>query len=307
LLPGPDRLVMNAMTSPRFWNALTGLTLGATGLVAAVTVWLLWAPAPASPAATLPPALPSHSPMPAVLLQLPVGGPAALAYPTLPPAWTATLTPEPTSTRTPRPTATSTLTPSATPTLTSTPTLPVGARILNISGRRQALSLSCEARSAADWAAYFGIGIDEKEFLSRLPMSDDPEVGFVGDPNGDWGYIPPSPYGVYAGPVASLLQTYGAKAQAVRGLSWDDLRKEIISNRPVIVWIVGHVAEGTPMLYTAQDGHTTTVAYYEHTVIVTGYSETRVYVLDGENTYSRPQDVFMGSWSVLGNMAILWK
>ena len=295
------------MKSPRLWNTLTGLTLGATALVAALTAWLLWDPEHAfsvAPAATVPP---SQMPGRSVALRLAGGGALFSAYPTLPAAWTATLTPEPTLTRTPRPTATATLTPSATPTPTSTATLPAEARILDISGHRQALSLTCESRSAADWAAYFGIGIDEVKFFGQLPRSDDPDVGFVGDPNGDWGYIPPGPYGVYAGPVADLLRTYGAKAEAVRGLSWDDLRKEIISDRPVIVWIVGHVAEGTPLLYAAQDGHATTVARYEHTVIVTGYSETRVYVLDGENTYSRPIEVFMSSWSVLGNMAILWQ
>jgi uncharacterized protein YvpB len=296
------------MKSPRLWNILTCLTVGFTAVVTIATVWLLFDPPAAfHPGPVSPAPLVSAFPAPFVFSASRRSVMPALAYPTLPPAWTETLTPEPTFTRTPRPTATPSLTPAATSTLTPTPTLPHEARIADITGHRQALSLSCEARSASDWAAYFGIGIDELEFFHRLPVSDDPEVGFVGDVNGGWGFVPPASYGVYAGPVATLLQAYGAKAQAVRGLAWDDVKKEIIEDRPVMVWIVGHVGEGTPVAYTAQDGRTTIVARFEHTVIVIGYTDTRVTVLDGEKIYSRPLEVFLQSWSVLGKMAIVWK
>jgi uncharacterized protein YvpB len=302
------------MKPARLWNTLTCLTLGLSGLVIAVTAWLLFDPPgvfhPAAVSSALlapltPTAPPSREPY--VFSESHLSYAPAPAYPTLPPAWTKTHTPPPTFTRTPRPTATPSLTSTSTPTLTPTPTLLGEARISGIVGHRQALSLSCESRSASDWAAYFGIGVDEKEFFGRLPVSDDPDVGFVGDVNGDWGYLPPGAYGVYAGPVASLLQAYGAKALAARGLTWDDLKEEIIENRPVIVWVVGHVGESTPVPYTAQDGHTTTVARYEHTVILIGYTPTRVIILDGENVYTRPTETFMKSWSVLGNMAILWQ
>jgi uncharacterized protein YvpB len=185
--------------------------------------------------------------------------------------------------------------------------LPVEARVTGVVGHRQALSLSCESRSAVDWASFFGLALDEMEFFQRLPVSDNPEVGFVGDVNGDWGSLPPKAYGVHAGPVADLLRTYGASAQAQRGLSWEDLQKEIIAGRPVIVWIVGHLWEGKPESYTAQDGQTVTVARYEHTVIFIGYTATRVTVVDGENVYTQPIKTFLRSWSVLGNLAILWK
>lgn len=290
------------------WNWLTISLLGLTGLVGLMGAWLFinpdsqlnpFPPSPVPPAYTAPwlSASPS-SPPPA--------SPASL-YPTFPPEWTKTFTPPPTLTRTPKPTPTPTLTPTDFPTRTPTPTPLTEVRLSGIIGHKQALSLSCEARAAADWAAYFGLTIDEQEFFSRLPTSDNPETGFVGDVNGDWGHLPPDAYGVYAGPVAGLLKTYGAKAEADRGLTWDDLKKEIAEGRPVMVWVVGHLWKGEPVAYTASDGQTTTVARYEHTVLLIGYTDTRAVVVDGENTYSRPQETFLQSWSVLGNMAILWK
>ncbi len=182
---------------------------------------------------------------------------------------------------------------------------PVG-RQLAVSGRGQALPLDCEARSAVDWAAFFGTPIDELEFFGRLPASDDPEAGFVGSVYGGWGQIPPNAYGVHAEPVAALLRAYGVSARAERNLSWEVVQAEIDAGRPVIAWVVGHVWNGTPIPYTAPStGRTTTVAAQEHTVIVVGYGADTVIVLDGWSTYMRTRVEFMASWGVLGNMAIV--
>ncbi len=230
---------------------------------------------------------------------------------------TGTSTPTPfqpvTSTPTYLPTAMPTATASPTPqppTPTSpppTPTLPPAAMISEIRGRYQAFTLDCESRSAVDWAAYFGLTIDEVEFLNALPRSDNPEVGFVGDVNAPWGQIPPNPYGVHARPVARLLRAYGAKADAVYGMSWDALRAEIAAGHPVIVWVIGRVGRGTPIPYTASDGGRTIVARFEHTVIVIGYDKTSVTVLDGAGVYARSINDFLDSWGVLGNMAIVYR
>lgn len=176
---------------------------------------------------------------------------------------------------------------------------------LSLSGRPQSLPLDCESRSAVDWAAYFGVGISELDFFARLPISDDPDAGFVGDVYGAWGQVPPAPYGVHAEPVAAVLNGYGVAARAVRGLTWESLQAEIDAGRPVIVWVVGHVEGGAPVSYTASSGHVTLAARYEHTVIVTGYSGDRVIVLDGAAVYSRTLSQFVESWAVLGNMAIV--
>jgi uncharacterized protein YvpB len=178
--------------------------------------------------------------------------------------------------------------------------------IEGIYGYGQLFPLSCEARSASDWARHFGVTIRELPFLARLPRSSNPEEGFVGRLEGGWGNIPPNDYGVHAGPVAGVLQSFGAKAAAVRNLPLERLREEIAAGRPVIVWVSGHVKPGKGETYRI-DGQQITVARYEHTVIVIGYDEKNLTFLDGKTVYARPVQTFLDSWSALENMAIVWQ
>jgi uncharacterized protein YvpB len=184
--------------------------------------------------------------------------------------------------------------------------LPEKAHISGLTGHAQSYGLSCESRSAVDWAAFWGVQISEWEFLSSLPVTDNPDTGFVGSYNGLWGSIPPNSYGVHARPVAALLRQYGLQAKARRNMSWNDLRAEIAGDRPVIVWIIGAMWPGTPVAYTSSDGHNTTVASYEHTMLVSGYDSASVYAIDASTgiRMSFYRSTFLDSWKVLGNMAV---
>lgn len=258
----------------------------------------------------------SHTPLPVAILQNLT--PQVTRTPFQPQTPTSTAIQTPTPTLTPTRTTTSTNTPSPSPTFTQTPTdtpippsetpqdeLPVEAAIHPIVGLPQSLSLSCESRSAVDFAAYFGVQIAELDFQDQLPSTENPNTGFVGDPRGQTGRLPPASYGVYAAPVASLLRAYGMNAYSHSSLNFDDIRHEIAAGRPVIVWVIGNVWRGTGTQYTAPDGEVLIVAPYEHTVIVTGYTPNTVQVLDGGQVYSAPLDRFLDSWGVLGNMAII--
>lgn len=187
------------------------------------------------------------------------------------------------------------------------PPLPSQAIINGVTGRVQALPLDCESRSAVDWAKFLGYSIGELAFFNNLPVSDNPDTGFVGDVYGTWGQIPPNPYGVHAEPVAALLRDYGLSAYAHRPLRWEQLKAEIAEGYPVFVWITGNVENGIPVYYTPSDGLHTIVARYEHTVIVTGYTNTSVYYLNGATIYTKTINQFLDSWSALGNMAITTK
>ncbi len=197
------------------------------------------------------------------------------------------------------------------PTPTPTPDdLPASARIWDISGDNQSMPLDCEIRSAVDWAAYFGRPIGETAFFNSLPKSDDPDAGFVGNVYGSWGQIPPNDYGVHAPPIAGVLRSYGVTAFAYRSLTYDELRAEIAAGRPVIVWIVGGsnktLVNGIPRVYTADsNNHTTIVAAYEHTVVVVGYTQNSVIVLNGNSFVTVSLSQFLDSWSALRNMAVL--
>ena len=184
--------------------------------------------------------------------------------------------------------------------------LPDSAYISGVSGHAQGYSLSCEARSAADWAAFWGVGIGETEFLEALPNSDNPDEGYVGNPNDTWGLLPPQGYGVHAGPVAETLRDFGLEAEAHRELDRDDLCEEIKAGRPVIVWVIGSMWGGTPVEYEAPDGNTSRVAAFEHTMILTGYSPDAVQVVDAYTGQYQTYwlKTFLKSWGVLGNMAV---
>lgn len=197
------------------------------------------------------------------------------------------------------------LTPSRTPTSAATPTLPPQARLWNVVGFPQALPLSCEAHIAVVLASHYGVPIDEIEFFKRLPTSDNPEAGFVGDVFGAWGQIPPDAYGVHAEPVAVLMRQYNVPATAWKGLTLDDLRSEIAAGRPVAIWVTAHTAPGEPLEYITPAGDKVIIARYEHTVVVIGYTHDSFLILDGDDTYYRSIEQFTKSWGVLGNMAIL--
>lgn len=234
-----------------------------------------------------------------------------------------TITPTPTATSTNTPTPTSTSTPTAThtpqPTATPSPThtmlsttlppdgLPAQATIDGVVGYRQSHLLTCESRSAVDWARFFGVNIGEMDFQANLPITDNPETGFVGHIDGYPGQIPPNPYGVHAPPIARVLRDYGLAATDVKGYSFEKLKKQIANGKPVIVWVVGNVWYGFPIEYTASDGASVTVAHFEHTAIVVGYDDQGVTLVDNDLVYWRSTAAFLESWAVLGNMAIIAK
>jgi len=185
--------------------------------------------------------------------------------------------------------------------------LPGQAFVSGVIGHAQSFSLSCESRSAADWAAFWGVDISEGEFLDALPRSSNPNEGFVGNPNDDWGYTPPYSYGVHAAPVAKLLRQYGLDAHTGTGLSWEEIRTEVAAGRPVIVWVIGSIWSGSAKEYRPSDTENAIVAAFEHTMILVGYDDNQVHLVDAFTglTISHTIENFLTSWSVLGNMAVL--
>jgi uncharacterized protein YvpB len=199
------------------------------------------------------------------------------------------------------------LTPSAAPSASPAPTIPKEHYILAISGHHQYFPLGCEAATAKDWANYFGKDFNEFEFQYKLPLSDNPDYGFVGDVNAPWGQVPPYGYGVYAGPVADLLNAYDIPARAFQGYTLEQLLAKIAADKPVIAWVIGNVVGGVPAEYTDKEGRKVTVAAYEHVVTLTGYSDQKLRYMTNGKFFETPKEVFLNSWGVLGNMVIVDK
>lgn len=320
----------------RFWNAALGLLAGLAlvALITAAGVALLfaytqYAAAKPSPGPVFRDGIPisgvaqdatqeSFAPSAPALTLTRIASDTPTPFQPAPNTPTRTSTPTPTQTPTPTATATATATPTSTPTLTPTPTstplpptetpddgLPDEAYIDGVTGYPQALPLSCEARSAVDWARFFGVSINELDFQYALPYTGNPNTGFVGDPRDERGRLPPASYGVYAPPVAALLRDYGLSAESFTGFEWNDVRREIAAGRPVIAWVIGNVWTGyNGRSYTAPDGETVIVVPFEHTVIITGYTPDLVTVVDNDLVYTLPLARFLSSWSVLENMVV---
>jgi uncharacterized protein YvpB len=224
---------------------------------------------------------------------------------------TNTTEPQPTSTNLPQLVPETVSTPAA---VNETEPLPAsGVRpprfiITPITGIHQAYTLSCESRAAVDWAGYYGLQIYESDFQFGLPLSDNPELGFVGSANGVWGQVPPYDYGVHAAPVAALLREYGLPARDVKQFDLERLKDVIAAGHPVITWVIGNSVGGVPFEYTDSAGNKVIVAAYEHVVIVIGYDDeknTIIYMNNGDY-YEMPASVFDNSWSVLERMALYY-
>ena len=184
--------------------------------------------------------------------------------------------------------------------------IPMYANAGVIKGSPQLYTLDCEAQAAMDWAGFFGVNIDELEFIDRMPRSDDPDSGFVGDINGRMGQLPPNSYGVHASPIADLLQEYGLPAKAKHDWTFSGLKAELASGHPVIVWIVNMPFDIDTQEYTASNGNTTKVARFEHTWIITGYNASTVTVVDSTWTYNVNIITFMERWEALGKQAVIY-
>ncbi len=185
--------------------------------------------------------------------------------------------------------------------------LPDEFYIKGFQGGVQYYGLGCEAKTAVDLAAFYGLTLYEYNVQMALPISDNPDLGFVGDVNGDWGQIPPYAYGVHAAPIAAVLNDMGLEVEGGKGYTLEQLKESLAKSNPVIAWVVGHVEYSEPVDYTDQNGVTTIVAPYEHVVILTGYNETTVRYVDNGHWADVSYETFLTSWGVLGNMAVMHK
>lgn len=187
-----------------------------------------------------------------------------------------------------------------------TPGYPESYYISSIYGHKQTYELGCEASAAVDWAGFFGVHIFESTFQYALPLSDNPDYGFVGEVTTDaWGQIPPYAYGVHAQPVADALVDFGLPALAVTNYSIEEVKQKLSENKPIIAWVIGNMEYSEPVQYVDTEGRIAIVAPYEHVIILTGYNPTHIRYMNNGLFFDTPIDVFLTSWGVLENMAII--
>jgi len=172
-------------------------------------------------------------------------------------------------------------------------------------GHVQSRRLTCESRSAADLLAFHGLGGGEADVFARLPRSDNPDLGFVGDPDGPTGRLPPEGYGVHAEPLARALRALGLDATAgLRDYDW--LVEETRAGRPVIVWVTGSCepSEVTPGLDAARRPYRAVRG--EHTMLVVAADGAGVTVVDPAEGARRrfARDEFESAWRLFDRVVV---
>ena len=184
--------------------------------------------------------------------------------------------------------------------------LPPSAMLEGLMGHPQQRNLSCESRSATDLAAYWGADFTEDAFFRRLPKSDNPQRGFVGDVDMPAGSMPPLGYGVYAEPIAATLRSFGLDAGAHRGMDVNTLKEELAAQRPVIVWATYGMQLPGVETWVSSDGVESPVVRWQHTFVAVGYDESGVYLVDAYDGAVKQfsYEAFVAAWDQLGRMGV---
>jgi uncharacterized protein YvpB len=146
------------------------------------------------------------------------------------------------------------------------------------------MPFGCEVVSVTMMLNFAGIDVTKEELAARLPYAGDPNEGFTGslyDVNiyGAGGVVwPPA--------LLELVRERCGSAIDLTGESWEIVRGFIDQNRPVCVWLT---SEGL-----------------DHTVLLTGYSDTAVWVNDPlvDKDVMLDIDTFLRFWEGNGYRAL---
>ena len=93
--------------------------------------------------------------------------------------------------------------------------------------------LGCELVSLAMMMNYEH-KVDIRDLYNDLPRADHPDEGFRGDPASStrgWTIFPPA--------LSDIMEKYIGRSNDMSGLEMDDLKKQLNTNKPILVWIRG--------------------------------------------------------------------
>ena len=173
---------------------------------------------------------------------------------------------------------------------------------LTVARQQQAHNLSCESSAASMVAQYYGVPLSEGEILASLPLDPNPYLGFRGNVDGPTGGI--VDYGVYAGPIADILNEHGLQVRDVVG-GVEGIKSAIDRGNPVIAWVTYNCELSTPTTQLV-GGQEVVLVPNQHVVVVTGYNADGVWAndpWDGQEDFY-PYSDFVRAMSYFGDMAI---
>jgi len=167
----------------------------------------------------------------------------------------------------------------------------------------QLWNLSCEYAATSAATAYFGNRVTQQTLRDEIDTDYNPHKGFRGNIAAPWGGT--TNYGIYAEPIAAVLQQHGFGNSYVFYGDADTLRAELMLDHPVVVWVTGDFS--VQWRITVQDDDSTfALIPREHAVTVYGYDETGVWVMDPSDVtqYHVGWSLFDRAWAQFDRMAL---
>src|SRR5713226_365832 len=214
----------------------------------------------------------------------------------------------------------------AVPELVATPAPMQSIFTISMPVYRQVMNLDCEAAALQMALASLGHPYSQPALFAeenadpRLPVMNpdrsvkhwgNPYVGFVGNVNGS--DLAPTGYGVYYPVILAVARSHGAPdATGGEGLSAAGVYGALEAGRPVMVWVeTGWERARYPLIGTwiTWDGRSIHYSVIEHTVTLSGVSETQVRVTapcHGGSQYWISKTAFETSWRDFNNMAVIF-
>jgi len=182
----------------------------------------------------------------------------------------------------------------------------------------QELPLSCEfAGMRMVSAALLGTAPDEEELIDCMPRDPNPYLGFRGEPAGynlfADGAINWENYGAYAPAVAEALNNCVLQrssgefeAQALRGVSYQQVAQAVLDGYPVIVWVAKRQDPETKTVGTPEDP--VPLVFGEHVWVVVGYHEDGTFEIHDPYPQKSGKQVFrvhsFPNWELFERMAV---
>jgi uncharacterized protein YvpB len=140
--------------------------------------------------------------------------------------------------------------------------------ILNLPLLAQQHKNSGDAANIRSILSFYGQYISEDKILLSFTPYSNPHKGFRGQVDKD-----PSldNYGVYAEPVVKVFQKYGVSAETHYFLTEDELKAQILSGKPAIIWTSTDKADTAKPIVKSYQGRYELVAG-KKTLLVAGYT-----------------------------------
>jgi uncharacterized protein YvpB len=181
-----------------------------------------------------------------------------------------------------------------------------GAHIIDgIPSVTQWYNLSCEYAAAATVTLYWGNLVSQHTFIAEIGKDANPHVGFRGNINGEFGGI--KDYGIYAEPLVPVLEEHGYKATVFYGTDVARLKSNIRAGYPAVVWITAGKYTERKAYWGEEDGQTYKLVSGEHAVVLYGYDDYGVYVMDVANGgfYHTEWESFLYRWDYFDGMTLI--